>query len=210
MVLNDAIGRGITLLRTYLTHGMVLRYAAVVLAASVGFAVGITTASAQMGDPGLGERVWRELSTCAECHGWAGDGVPDIPQRQGANLRESLLTPEMVFEVIRCGRPGTAMPSFRRNTWSEIIPCYGMIAPMGGALQPVRSDSPLSDRFTEALVAFVFQDFIGQGPVSREYCEDVFSAGNPRCAPYPTEAELAAGALPVDPAAVAPAPAGGH
>lgn len=166
-------------------------------------------ASAQIGDPELGERVWREISNCADCHGWAGDGVPDIPQEQGADLRESLLTPEFAFEVIRCGRPGTAMPAFRRNTWSEIIPCYGMTEPMAPGMQPERSESPLSDRFIEALVAFVFQDFVGQGPVTHEYCVGVFGDDSLRCNRYPAAAEVGVDAgdepAPAEPAEPAPA-----
>lgn len=163
----------------------------------------IGPAAAQVGDPELGERVWREISNCADCHGWAGDGVPDIPQEQGADLRESFLTPELAFEVIRCGRPGTAMPSFRRNTWSEIIPCYGMTEPMAPGMQPERSESPLSDRFIEALVAFVFQDFAGQGPVTREYCVGVFGDDSVRCNRYPAAAEIGAGDDGDDPAPAA-------
>lgn len=150
---------------------------------------------AQNGDPDLGARVWRDLSNCGDCHGWAGDGIPNVAQESGANLRDSLLTPaavDFVIETIRCGRPGTAMPSFRRNTWSDIIPCYGMTEPLAPGVQPERSQSPLSDRFIEALVAFIFRDFIGAGPVTREYCASVFSEGNVRCDAYPTEAELAA------------------
>jgi hypothetical protein len=184
--------------------------ALVVLAASYA----TTPASAQDGDPGLGERVWREIANCGDCHGWAGDGVPDIAQRSGANLRDSFLTPELAefaIETIRCGRPGTQMPSFRRNTWTDIIPCYGMNEPMEGGLQPARADSPLSDRFIEALVAFIFRDFIGAGPVTREYCQTVFSVNSQRCTAYPTEVELAPPEGPSAPANdTPPAPSAGH
>jgi hypothetical protein len=157
---------------------------------------GLTTpVSAQNieGDPELGSRVWRELSVCADCHGWAGDGVPDIAQLGGANLRETALTPELAYETIRCGRPGTAMPSFFRGAWSERVPCYGMTAPMERGVQPDEAASPLADRYIKAVVAFIFRDFAGQGPVTREYCESVLE--NPgRCTAYP-------------PAGAAPAPA---
>ena len=148
-------------------------------------------AIAQDGDPELGARVWRELSNCGDCHGWAGDGDADIAQQSGPSLRESLITPEFAFETIRCGRPGTPMPSFRRNTWSEIIPCYGMTRPLDPPMQPNNSDNPLSDRFIQALVAFIFQDFIGAGEVTREYCVSVFGEDSARCPGYPTEAESA-------------------
>lgn len=136
------------------------------------------------GDPDLGARVWRELSVCSECHGWAGDGVPDIPQFGGANLRETALTPELAYETIRCGRPGTAMPTFFSGAWSERVPCYGMTAPMPAGMQPDAAASALADRYIKAVVAFIFRDFAGQGPVTREYCQSVFSNAA-RCDAYP-------------------------
>jgi hypothetical protein len=152
-----------------------------------------TPASAQQieGDPALGERVWRELSVCANCHGWAGDGVPDIPQFGGANLRETTITPEVAYETIRCGRPGTSMPSFFRGAWTERVPCYGMTAPMERGMQPDPADTPLADRYIKAVVAFIFEDFAGKGPVTREYCESVFENAS-RCAAYPPAAEVPA------------------
>jgi mono/diheme cytochrome c family protein len=157
---------------------------AIVMAGSAG------SAFAQDGDPEIGADAWRS-GVCKQCHGWAGDGVPENNQSAGPSLRLSLLTPEQMVEAIRCGRPGTDMPSFRRNAWTEIIPCYSMTAPLEGAMAPV-IESPLGDRTINGLVAFIFRDFVDQGPVTREYCWEIVGRDSTRCDAYPTEEEVAA------------------
>lgn len=90
------------------------------------------------------------------------------------------------------------MPSFLRNAWTERNPCYGQTAPLAGGLQPEEAENALSDRWIQAVVAFIFRDFIGQGPVTKEYCQSVFSEDNPRCDGYPSEADLAADLEPAE------------
>jgi mono/diheme cytochrome c family protein len=154
-------------------------------------AMAVSPAAAQEGDPEVGASAWRS-GECKDCHGWAGDGVPENNQSAGPNLRESLLSAEQMVEVIRCGRPGTDMPSFRRNAWTDIIPCYGMTAPLEGAMAPNFGGRMIGDRTINGLVAFIMRDFVGQGPVSREYCVEVIGADSSRCDAYPTEAEIEA------------------
>ena len=168
-------------------------------------------AVAQEGDPEFGETTWKS-APCQECHGWAGDGVPETPQYEGANLRQSFLGPEDVAEVIKCGIPGTYMPSFRNNAWTEHVPCYGMSEPMEAPLQPSQGERMFGDRAINGLVAFLFRDIIQKGPVTREYCTEMLGPESPRCTAYPPAAEVAAAgnaaAAPADAAAAAePAPA---
>ena len=147
-------------------------------------------AIAQDGDPELGSDRWRS-GACKQCHGWAGDGVPEDNQSEGISLRISLLSPEQMAEVIKCGRPGTGMPSFRNNAWTDIVPCYGMTARLADGLQPAM-EGGLTDRSINGLVAFIFEDFVDQGPVTREYCHEIVGADASRCEAYPTAAEVAA------------------
>lgn len=169
------------------------------IAMAIAFALlgGATSASAQEGDPEVGAAAWR-AGECKQCHGWAGDGVPENNQAEGPSLRISALTPEMMLEVIRCGRPGTDMPSFRQNAWTEIIPCYGMTEPLQGAQAVNIAGRTLGDRTINGLVAFIFRDFVDQGPVTREYCWEIIGPDSVRCDGYPTEEELAAEAAAAD------------
>ncbi len=153
-------------------------------------------AMAQAGNADAGQRVWREVINCKDCHGWSGDGNGDNAQMEGANLRLSGLDAEMAREIIRCGIPGTQMPSFRNNAWSQIIPCYGMTEPMGDGMHPNQGQTTLADRNIDALVAYLVRDVLGKGPVTLEYCEAYFGQGSTRCADYPrAETPEGAGAV---------------
>ncbi|HUV32501.1 MAG TPA: c-type cytochrome [Devosiaceae bacterium] len=173
------------------------------LAGGLAALISVAPAVAQDGDAEAGAAAWR-TGPCKDCHGWAGDGQPDVSQFNGANLRTTALGPEDVTEVIRCGIPGTEMPSWRNNAWTEIIPCFGMTEPLDQG-QPNKGGRTLGDRTINNLVAFIFRDFVGQETVTREYCEQINGADSTRCPPYPSEAEVMAAQTAE---AEAPAPAG--
>ena len=79
----------------------------------------------------LGKQLWTERFPCRNCHGGMADGVGDIPQEQGPNLRVAdYLTPEIVAEldaaatlvpteaslqVIRCARGEVGNTYIRRG-----------------------------------------------------------------------------------------------
>lgn len=142
-----------------------------------------------VGDPDAGRTTWL-AAPCQQCHGWAADGVGTINQMEGPSLRGTFLTPELMAEVIRCGRPGTVMPSFRTNSWTTIVPCYGMTAPMEGRLQPVPGETTYSDRAINNIVAFLFRDIVGKGPVTQEFCVEMLGPDSARCPAYPRAADL--------------------
>ena len=143
-------------------------------------------ASAQDADAVLGRQVWQSLANCRECHGWAANGQQELPQQpQGANLRETSLTPADMAEVIRCGRPATEMPYFGGNaTWGPNGKCYGMTRAEAGPMMPIKADSSLSDRQISSVVAYIFASLVGKGPITREECDAFFGAGQAKCAGY--------------------------
>jgi len=149
-------------------------------------------AFAQEGDADAGAEIWR-TAQCQQCHGWAADGIGVNPQMEGPSLRDTFLLPAMVADVIKCGRPGTAMPMFRNNAWTPIVPCYGRTEPMADNM-PIPGDRTFSDRAINNIVAFLFRDIVGAGPVTNEYCIAFLGPDSARCAGYPTEAEIAADA----------------
>ena len=65
-------------------------------------------------------RLYLDKAQCAFCHGWAGDGAGE-PQSNGgaASLRQSFLNREQLVEVIMCGRPGTPMPRFDEDAYTD-------------------------------------------------------------------------------------------
>src|ERR1051326_6624821 len=66
-------------------------------------------------DVAEGMRLYRTKGDCQACHGWAADGKKmDTQMPDGANLRTTRLTRELLLMTIKCGRPGKGMPAYDR------------------------------------------------------------------------------------------------
>ena len=154
---------------------------AVTVATGIFLSAGIGLAVAQDGDPVLGKRLWLTTANCKDCHGTLANGIQDIAQEpQGYNLRETILTPEEMRDTVRCGRIGGLMPFFQRNSWTDRGPCYGMVAADISADMPDQADRMLPDRSLDALIAFIFEEFVGK-TLTLESCVGLLGEGNTRC-----------------------------
>lgn len=115
-----------------------------------------------------GLETWQS-SGCSDCHGPFADGNRDDDDYpQGANLRTTRLDAASIGMTIRCGRPGTGMPSFDGGAYTERA-CYGR--PLGARpdnLQP--TPRPLSLDEIGALIAYLETRIVGHGKVTREEC----------------------------------------
>jgi Cytochrome C oxidase, cbb3-type, subunit III len=115
-----------------------------------------------------GLEVWKS-SGCADCHGPFADGNPeDGDYPIGANLRAARLDTAGLKQTIRCGRPGTGMPSFEEGAY-KVGACYGR--PLGAApdnLQP--TPRSLSSNEIDAVVAYLQARIVGHGKITREEC----------------------------------------
>jgi hypothetical protein len=115
-----------------------------------------------------GLEVWKS-SGCADCHGPFADGNPedgDFPI--GANLRTARLDGAGLTETIRCGRPGTGMPSFDEGAYT-VRACPGR--PLGAKpdnLQPTPRNLNLDE--IDAVVAYLQARIVGRGVITREEC----------------------------------------
>lgn len=141
------------------------------------------------GDPVFGLQVWRTVANCKDCHGWAGDGDPELEQAPaGANLRETGLDAATLVDVIRCGLPGTAMPYFGASrAWSTNFPCYGMTAAQAGESIPTKGDTGLNDRQLQSLAAYILTL---EGPPTKEECQALFGPESARCTSLPAAATV--------------------
>jgi mono/diheme cytochrome c family protein len=115
-----------------------------------------------------GLELWRS-SGCADCHGPFADGERDDDDYpMGANLRTTRLDAAGIRLTIRCGRPGTGMPSFDRGAYTARA-CYGR--PLGAApddLQPTPRTLSLEE--IDSLVAYLQARIVGHGKVTRAEC----------------------------------------
>jgi hypothetical protein len=140
--------------------------------ASAGFIAFLLYGSAGLaqGDPKIraGLDTWQS-SGCADCHGPFADGNRDDDDYpQGANLRTTRLGVPDIEMTIRCGRPGTGMPSFDPGAYTDRA-CYGR--PLGARpddLQPTPRSLTLDE--IGALIAYLKARVVGHGKVTREEC----------------------------------------
>ena len=133
-----------------------------------------------------GRRLYLDKAQCGFCHGWAADGAGE-PQSNGgaANLRESHLNREQLVEVILCGRPGTPMPRFDEQAYTDYR-CYGVNEAEAGPMMPaLPPGSTLRKREAEAIADYLLARVIGRGPVTRQECEEAFGSGARSCGQYP-------------------------
>ncbi len=153
--------------------------AALLLLAGVLFLGLATPAAAQ--SVKMGRDIWYSQADCTDCHGWAGNGVPDEPRSSpGANLRETALTPEQIAEVILCGRPATSMRAYDRRAYTDDR-CYGMTRADLGRDTPQRGAVTLVKRHADALALFITETFKDEGEVTLEVCIELMGADSIRC-----------------------------
>ena len=134
-------------------------------------------------DVAEGMRIYRQKADCQSCHGWAADGRKmDTQMPDGANLRTTRLGRAAIIAVIKCGRPGRAMPAFDRLAYSDGR-CYGLKAADLHARGLDLTDPPstLAPNEIELLVGFLFAKVIGKGPMDRATCIDYWGSAVAAC-----------------------------
>jgi mono/diheme cytochrome c family protein len=154
-----------------------------VLGVAVALAVALPAQAQSAGDIAMGKRLYQEKATCGFCHGWSGDGAGD-PQSPGkaADLRQTKLDHDQLFEVIRCGVPGgTAMPHFDKFAWTKGEECFGMTDAEVGDKKPPPPTATLQKREIEAIVAYLEAKVVGKAPPTVADCEEYFGQGSGRC-----------------------------
>jgi len=107
-----------------------------------------------------GLAAWRN-SGCADCHGAFANGEKERDESPtGADLRRARLNTEELKLAIRCGRPGTGMPSFEEGASG----CPGG----GGELYP--APAKLNTEQIDNVVAYLQARIIGKGKITKQEC----------------------------------------
>jgi mono/diheme cytochrome c family protein len=148
--------------------GNALMHALVKILTAATLAYATTTLAQSQDKVKAGLEVWKS-SGCADCHGPFADGNPeDGDYPIGANLRTARLDTAGLKQTIRCGRPGTGMPSFDGGAYKAGA-CYGR--PAGSApdnLQP--TPRALNVEEIDAVIAYLQERIVGHGKITREEC----------------------------------------
>jgi len=161
---------------------------------AVGIAIGapvlISGAAAQAPDPddvAEGLRLYRTKGDCQSCHGWAADGRKmDTQMPDGANLRTTRLSRELLLMTIKCGRPGKGMPAYDRLAYSDGR-CNGMKTAdlKSRGLELPDPPATLQVREMERILDFLQVKVIGQGPMTRAKCIEFWGSEVDVCKEVP-------------------------
>src|SRR6266849_4890478 len=107
-----------------------------------------------------GVAAWRN-SGCADCHGAFANGEKERDESPtGADLRRTRLNADELKLAIRCGLPGTGMPSFEAGASG----CPGG----GGDLYP--APAKLSREEIDDVVAYLQARIVGKGKITKQEC----------------------------------------
>jgi mono/diheme cytochrome c family protein len=129
-----------------------------------------------------GLATWKTAG-CVDCHGPFADGDRDDDDYPiGANLRTTKLGGADIKMTIRCGRPGTGMPSFDDDAYT-MRECYGR--PLGARpsnLQP--TPRTLSPEEIDLIIAYLQARIIGRGKITRDECLAYYDGQPDTCEDY--------------------------
>jgi mono/diheme cytochrome c family protein len=106
-----------------------------------------------------GVTAWRNAG-CAECHGAFANGEKERDESPtGADLRRARLTADELKLTIRCGRPGTGMPSFEEG-----------VSGCPGGVGDYPTSTKLSAEEIGNVVAYLQARIIGKGKITKQEC----------------------------------------
>ena len=137
------------------------------------------------GDAESGKRVYQRVAVCVNCHGWPGNGHDGVGLQRGdgANLRETKLDAQVLYDTIRCGIPGTQMPYHDQTSYRDGR-CNGMLmADFAAGQQPIMGKT-LSEKQMVDLVAYLEKYVIGRGKPTYEECALYFGTSADKSCSY--------------------------
>lgn len=138
------------------------------------------------GDPEKGRAVYQRVGVCANCHGWPGDGqsgTNPMVHVAGANLRETRLDAQGLYDIIRCGIPGTKMPYHDSASYKDGR-CNGMLMKDFAADQQPIKGKTFRDKQMTDLIAYLEKYVVGRGRPTYEECALYFDTSADKSCSY--------------------------
>lgn len=149
--------------------------ATVIVAVSI--SIGSATRALAQNDAQIkaGLTVWRN-SGCADCHGAFANGEKERDESpSGADIRRARLSTDELKLAIRCGRPGTGMPSFEEDA-------HGCTAGAAGNLYPAPRKLSLEE--IDNVVIYLQARIVGHGRITRQECLFYYDNDESWCEDY--------------------------
>jgi hypothetical protein len=138
------------------------------------------------GDAEKGKLVYQRVGVCVNCHGWPGDGESGrnpMVHVAGANLRQTQLDGQGLYDVIRCGIPGTQMPYHDSVSYKDDR-CYGKLMSDFAADQQPIIGKTFSEHQMVDLIAYLEKYVVGRGKPTYEECALYFDTSADKSCSY--------------------------
>lgn len=131
-----------------------------------------------------GQAVYKRAN-CVGCHKWHGDGGGGYGGA-ALSLRKTELEKPQIMETVKCGRPGTGMPYFSRDSYpSDGAPqCYGLTSKDLETMHVAQAGAFLRSEEIEAVVEYVITAIKGKGEPNLADCVAFFGAESKACDVY--------------------------
>jgi mono/diheme cytochrome c family protein len=127
-----------------------------------------------------GKEIYKVKANCQFCHKWDASGDTGYGGI-ALSLRKTALNREQFVEVVKCGRPGTAMPYHDQYAYTDKR-CYGVTREELGRDLPLLGES-LQPREIDAVVKYLFAKAVGRPPATYEDCVEFWGQDTRQCEP---------------------------
>jgi len=146
----------------------------------------VATPDFSQGDPEKGKVVYQRVGVCVNCHGWAGDGQSGrnpMAHAAATNIRETGLDAQGLYDVIRCGIPGTRMPYHDRVSYKDDR-CNGMLMSDFKPGEAPDMGKTFREKQMVDLIAYLQKYVVGHGKPTYDECVLYYEASADRACAY--------------------------
>jgi mono/diheme cytochrome c family protein len=142
------------------------------------------TANAAENSPEAGQAIFKRAN-CVGCHKWHGDGGGGYGGA-ALSLRKTELDKQQIMETVRCGRPGTGMPYFSRDSYpSDGAPqCYNLTSEDLESMHVAQANVFLWPEEIAAVAEYVISSIKGKGEPNLADCIAFFGDDSKACDVY--------------------------
>jgi mono/diheme cytochrome c family protein len=162
----------------------IMKLRAVVSAAALVFVLFAATSTTAQTSPESGQAIFKRAN-CVGCHKWHGDGGGGYGGA-ALSLRKTELDKEQIMETVRCGRPGTGMPYFSRDSYPSggAPQCYNLTAKDLESMHVAQANVFLRPEEIAAVAEYVIASFKGKGDPNLVDCVAFFGEDSKACDVY--------------------------
>ena len=131
-----------------------------------------------------GQAIYKRAN-CVGCHKWHGDGGGGYGGA-ALSLRKTELDKPQIMETVRCGRPGTGMPYFSRDSYPQNgePQCYDLSGKDLESMHVAQAGVFLRPEEIDAVAEYVLSWVKGKGDPNLADCVAFFGEESKACDVY--------------------------